>query len=349
MSEGKAKVEQRTECVYSKHSPLCLTMDKAGVPPDPRWRTAIMNLRGLEYLPWLTMKQRAESQALLMDLLRDKDFSDQRYEDLTKALDAVVTAPYREKLEEALKETTELIRDVEDVLGRRTGDVQELEEYAVETVRAGESPEKMVRKLRAAFHRVVKTMEEDASQLREIARTDSLTGLHNRRAFDEFMAALAERAGEQGLRPCLMMLDIDHFKVINDTYGHVIGDQALKVVAGKIGHSLKKHCGGEYHAFRYGGEEFTVVLPDMALDEAWDLAEAIRQTVERYRFTVRNASGDIMHKGIRFTVSIGLAQAKPDGRLVEAADAALYDAKITGRNRVSLFEGARRTSVSVKN
>lgn len=355
MSEGRAKADQRTVCVFSKNNPLCRSMDEAGVPSDPRWRTLVLNLRGLEYVPWLTRRQRAESQALLLDLLREGDFSDQRYADVTKALEEVSAAPYRQKLEAALQETSALVRDVEQLLGRRTDDVHGLEEYTVETVMAGESPEQMVRKLRGAFHKVLEAMEEDANQLQELARIDALTGLHNRRAFDEFMAELSVQAEKQGLEPCMMMLDIDHFKSINDTYGHVIGDQALKVVAGKIRQCLDKHCRSEHHAFRYGGEEFAVVLPDMSLDAVWELAERMRKTVERYHFTVRNAGGEVMHKGVKFTVSIGMAQAAPARghglaeSLLESADAALYDAKATGRNRVSLFEGSRTRPGMVKN
>ncbi len=142
------------------------------------------------------------------------------------------------------------------------------------------------------------------------------------------------------------MLDIDHFKNFNDTYGHRIGDQALATAAKLIrahGDEMTKD-GIAYLPARYGGEEFVVILPRSNKVRAETIAEQLRRMIERYNFMIRDTHGEVLKRGIRITVSIGVAQMSDKWKgafadnLVESADRALYQAKGAGRNRVAVFE-----------
>jgi diguanylate cyclase (GGDEF)-like protein len=167
-----------------------------------------------------------------------------------------------------------------------------------------------------------------------LARTDGITGLNNRRAFDEILNQEWRRAKRMQSVLSLLFMDIDWFKSYNDTYGHQAGDKALMAVAGAIAGVI--HRPADYSA-RYGGEEFVVVLPDTGPDDARRMAEKVRLAVD---------SLGIDHVGSRYgriTISVGVATSTPasDGdanSLVRAADQALYGAKTAGRNGVVQFE-----------
>lgn len=165
-------------------------------------------------------------------------------------------------------------------------------------------------------------------QLQQQATQDSLTGLYNRRYLDETLPRELQRARRHGYPVCLVMLDIDHFKYFNDTYGHDAGDTLLRAV----GSFLRQNTRGDDVACRYGGEEFILVLPGASLESMRLRTEKIRRGIQAL---------NIQHEGQELgtvTASLGVA-IFPDHRqtaidLVRVADAALYDAKRTGRNRV---------------
>jgi diguanylate cyclase (GGDEF)-like protein len=167
---------------------------------------------------------------------------------------------------------------------------------------------------------------------REAAIHDALTGLHNRRAFNESLERSVARQDRQGGSFVLLLLDIDHFKRLNDTFGHPAGDAALRNTA----QLLERHLRKSDLAARYGGEEFAVILASTDRAGGLHLAEKVRSTVE---------GGHLVFDGARLsvTVSVGMAVWPEDGReaaaLVAAADRALYAAKQAGRNRV--VEAAR--------
>ena len=173
-----------------------------------------------------------------------------------------------------------------------------------------------------------------------MAFRDELTGIPSRRALNEQLAGL-------GNRYTIAMLDVDHFKKFNDTYGHDLGDQVLKMVAAHIA-----RVGGGGKAFRYGGEEFTVLFPGKDVEDAIPHLEEVREDIESYRMALRGASrparprrakrqrgGWRGRNAVSVTVSIGVAER--NGRfdtpqeVIEAADRALYRAKEKGRNRLS--------------
>ena len=171
---------------------------------------------------------------------------------------------------------------------------------------------------------------QEREMQRRIAAHDGLTGLYNRRAFNELLStAIANEDRRETGRLGLVILDIDHFKKLNDTYGHPAGDAALRSLARLLGQHLRK---GDLAA-RYGGEEFAVILPASDEARAAQAAERLRSALHKHRF---------VHGGSRIALSasFGVAIWPADGReaeaLVAAADRALYEAKQGGRNRVAL-------------
>jgi diguanylate cyclase len=153
------------------------------------------------------------------------------------------------------------------------------------------------------------------------AYTDALTGLANKRAFYEETAALALQATPYSI----LVIDVDHFKKVNDTYGHEAGDDVLKTIAASIARSLPL----KGQAFRLGGEEFVALLVGMESDAAFRVAEIVREAISKMTINAGK------HR-VRSTVSIGLADNRADAkppRVVAAADTALYIAKASGRNR----------------
>ncbi len=165
------------------------------------------------------------------------------------------------------------------------------------------------------------------------ARTDVLTGLANRRAFQEEVTRRIVEYREMHKPFAMLILDIDRFKRINDVYGHPVGDEVLRVV----GATLMANARSQDFVARYGGEEFTVLMPETSLDEARLQAELIRKAVENARFRVENES-------LVVTVSAGVAEVTPPGdvaSLIQRTDEALYAAKQAGRNCVFLHDGTR--------
>jgi diguanylate cyclase (GGDEF)-like protein/PAS domain S-box-containing protein len=166
--------------------------------------------------------------------------------------------------------------------------------------------------------------------LQELAVRDGLTALYNRRYLDETLEREVSRARREGNPLSLVMLDIDHFKRVNDTYGHQAGDEVLRVLAATLMADIRT----EDIACRYGGEEFLILLPGMPLASAMERAERWRKSVEELSI----AHG---HLAIGFTISLGVAAYPEHGKtpddLTRCADQALYRAKHEGRNRVVMF------------
>jgi diguanylate cyclase (GGDEF)-like protein len=170
-------------------------------------------------------------------------------------------------------------------------------------------------------------------QVRRMATTDSLTGIANRAAFDNALSAEIGRASRLRDDVSLLMLDIDHFKRLNDAHGHQLGDQVLRLV----GTTLKHVCREFDTPARYGGEEFGILLPSTSKEQAMEAAERIRTSIAE------------MPSGLDVTVSVGVATFPFDGAdpntLVGAADKALYASKRNGRNQVTAAETADLASL----
>lgn len=175
----------------------------------------------------------------------------------------------------------------------------------------------------------VEELRRELATVREAAMTDGLTQLANRRTFDLRMEAAVKglAQGAPGPAPALILLDIDHFKRINDTAGHVFGDRVLRAVAD----ALKANLKGRDLVARYGGEEFAVLLERTRLDDAATLAESLRQAVAGIRI---RRSGSVVAE-VRVSCGVGaLLVGESPTAFVDRVDAALYKAKRAGRNRV---------------
>jgi diguanylate cyclase (GGDEF)-like protein/PAS domain S-box-containing protein len=175
-------------------------------------------------------------------------------------------------------------------------------------------------------------LEEVNVMLQQLSSIDGLTSIANRRYFDESLEREWRRAIRKKTELSLVMIDIDHFKSFNDTYGHLSGDECIKSVAQVLNSSVNRP--GDLAA-RFGGEEFVVMLPDTEPDGALKVARLIRDTIEALQIT-HGGSPDNKY----VTVSLGVATISPELKndskeLVFAADQALYEAKENGRNRVS--------------
>ena len=175
----------------------------------------------------------------------------------------------------------------------------------------------------------ISNLQQSLEAIRAESLTDPLTGLGNRKYFDRSLEAAVANAIETGEPLSLMMFDIDHFKSFNDSYGHLTGDQVLRLV----GMSLKQSIKGQDITARYGGEEFAVVLPNTALRQALTVADHVRRAVMSKELK-KKSTGEILG---RVTISVGVSMLKEGDdidSLIERADACLYAAKRGGRNRV---------------
>ncbi len=177
--------------------------------------------------------------------------------------------------------------------------------------------------------RYTQKLRQSVQESIELAVTDPLTGLHNRRYLETHLSGLVDKVGNRGKALTILALDIDHFKSINDTFGHDVGDRVLQEFAQRVQTEVR----GLDLVSRTGGEEFIVVLPYTNTDQARLIAERIRESVSKQQF---EAGGDC--EPLDVTVSIGVSALddpldQPDD-LLKRADLALYDAKRGGRNRV---------------
>jgi diguanylate cyclase (GGDEF)-like protein len=174
-------------------------------------------------------------------------------------------------------------------------------------------------------------LRERAGEFEQLSVTDPLTGLLNRRYIETRLLEEIRRSNRNGSPMSFLMIDVDHFKSYNDEFGHPAGDDALKMV----GHVMRQTLRGADVAARFGGEEFSILLPQTTADEAAAIAERLRANIQNTNFPHR-----------RVTVSVGIASCSADlcisADLISAADKALYEAKRKGRNRVQSFDDLNR-------
>lgn len=172
-------------------------------------------------------------------------------------------------------------------------------------------------------------LRQELAQAREIAKTDALTGLSNRRAFDQKLDEHIEAFKQNDSELCLLLLDIDHFKQVNDTFGHQMGDNVLRYTA----NLMKLHIAEHHCAARYGGEEMAIIMPNTPFKKAMEIAEKIRCSLAQHPLKRKNSKESIG----KVTISIGVSGFKMNDStesLIERADKALYRAKNNGRNQV---------------
>ncbi len=216
-----------------------------------------------------------------------------------------------------------------DALDSGKADVRLLVQKLSAATRAIQARNKKLEEQLATSMQEVEAIRGRMETVRKESLTDALTGLANRRSFDETAARAIETAVTEGRPLSLVICDVDHFKKFNDTYGHPIGDQVLRLV----GQCLKINVKGKDTAARFGGEEFVVILPQTALAQAAHVANEIRKTVETKKIVQKSTGRDMG----TVTLSLGVAVLRPGetvADLLNRADACLYAAKRAGRNRV---------------
>ncbi len=237
-------------------------------------------------------------------------------------------------LDRAQREAGDYGRTLTDFAGLMTsaGGLDELRSMITSLVagtrRMVEQNRLMSAELKATSHEI-DAMRRNLEMVRKESLTDALTGLLNRKGLDLQLRAALDGENETGEPVSLLMADIDHFKKFNDTYGHLTGDEVLRLVARVLRDCVK----GRDVVARYGGEEFAVVLPETGTGNAATVAEQIRAALSKRRLVRRNAGVTLGS----VTVSIGVAshlQGEGPADLISRADDALYRAKHAGRNRV---------------
>ncbi len=193
-------------------------------------------------------------------------------------------------------------------------------------------PEEMAARVRTLIRqkRYTDFLRHNLDHSLELAVTDPLTGLHNRRYMAGQLGALVRRATHPGGEPVsALLIDIDHFKRVNDTFGHDVGDEVLREFAVRLATNVRAID----LACRLGGEEFVVIMPDSDLAAAYKVAERLRLHISGSPFRVQGAD-----EALAVTVSIGVAVTGAEGdtpdALIKRADSAVYDAKRAGRNQV---------------
>jgi two-component system cell cycle response regulator len=219
-----------------------------------------------------------------------------------------------------------LIADHEDTARVLRGLDLGVNDYLVRPIDRNELVARVMTQVRRK--RYADRLRTNVQQSMELALTDSLTGLYNRRYMETHLETLIEKASHTERPLALVMIDIDHFKPINDTYGHDAGDEVLRQFAGRLQASVR----GIDLACRYGGEEFVVVMPDADLSVARAVGERLRRNISAEPFPVSKGA-----KKLDVTISVGIAMRRDgDGAdtILKRADEALYQAKRDGRNRV---------------
>ncbi len=239
-----------------------------------------------------------------------------------------------DNMAEGLSEHSSQIKEASDNLN---ADVESPDTVLAAVTKLLAANDSLQQQLDEASHRLDDQQRELETRAAE-ARTDALTGLANRRAFDDALELARKRFAEQDEPVCVMMLDVDHFKKFNDTHGHQAGDETLREVARLV----KEAIGDEGLATRYGGEEFAVIFPESHAQQILWIAEHARTTIADQQFSFEGVD-------LRVTVSVGLAELRSDETIqdvVRRADEALYTSKEAGRNCGHFHDGQKHIPLS---
>ncbi len=315
-------------------------MSKHQVPVTPR-NYAVW----FEYVRGNNPELKAELQSLIdAGTHFTAQLNEQLFEKYASGCNTDLFLKIRNEMTELMADVASSLRDVDDDTRRfgdqldkvvedmqrcsRLDELRKLLRSLVEETRNIRRSTQLLHEHLDAKSQEIALLQEELDLERKRASTDPLTGLANRRTFTEALARYAE-SGPAPDTLALLMIDIDHFKNLNDTHGHLIGDRVIRFLA----QVLKQHTKGGDLAARYGGEEFVVLLPDTGLKGATVVAEKIRTAMADARLVRSDNQRPLGH----ITVSIGVATCQPGEdplELINRADQALYQAKQAGRNRV---------------
>lgn len=334
---------------------LSALFDAAGIPKEGCWRAVyrvIFDVKIHEMLDKENTIARKRLEPVVIQALenaKNEDFSQKALLDLIRQYHSTYFSLCHNQLADALNELDTFADEFKTMSLERQKNVEELQSDTVSAVESDLSLQDKIKLIKARFKETISMFQQDMMALDRMNNTDHLTGVYNRRFFDEQLDIEVFRALREKTWLHLLMIDIDNFKAFNDTYGHLVGDQALKTIAKNI----QAICFDEtarteipFFPTRYGGEEFAVILPAIGQKEVLDMAEFIRAKISDYTFVIRNNKGTIKHKDLNLTVSIGVASLNHSHEqeqgilsLIKNADAAMYKAKKEGKNRVESKPG----------
>jgi diguanylate cyclase len=241
------------------------------------------------------------------------------------------------KLTEQLSRLTDAFRvNDPDVIRKEAAGIAEIAREAMERRRQREAEQL------ATLSDKITRLRDELQIAREQAARDPLTQLHNRSALDTHLERVSDLAFLLNSSPCLLMIDVDHFKQINDQHGHASGDEVLRRIADAL---VRQFLRREDFVARYGGEEFVVVIPDSTLQSAKKRAERVREAVEDLVIDLSPKTK------VQITISVGmscLAEGDNGKSWLARADAALYEAKAQGRNKVQVAAFPRHSLASLR-
>ena len=304
------------ECVYepvSQHHESSISSEKY------KNRTKILSLANKISGAYHGSKRINKYNSIKKIFKRDHDLSDEKIE---KLIDTVAESSLElfstfEIEPGSMRPYSQILQDANQELGKLVYSYEQLLMSFKEEKERAES--------------LAKELREKNEKLRNLSVRDSLTGLFNHKYFQEYLDNEIARSNRYQRSFSLIIFDLDHFKLINDSHGHRIGDAVLKKISDAVYSLIRKN---DVPA-RYGGEEFAIILPETSLEGCIIIAEKIRKTVENLEFNTNSSSFHV-------TVSVGAASYLPDGKrktkaeLIDAVDAAMYHAKENGRNRLSV-------------
>ncbi len=334
---------------------LSSLFDAIGVPGDICWRAVFQMIfdPGFKGYPGAGQENNRQKMEQVMHqalhIAKRSAYSKTTLLDLIKECNMAFVSVCHKELSDALNDLDEFAREFKSICLTRQGNIETLEKETLETVASELSIRDKIRQVKIRFTHTIEQFQADVVKLDHLNNTDHLTGLYNRRFFDRQLMQEVDQALAEKTWLHLLMVDIDDFKRFNDTYGHQIGDQALKTVAKHIRAACQaesENIGIYFFPTRYGGEEFAVILPAVEPGQAITIAEVIRKKIYQYTFVIRTSDGTIKHKGLNLSVTIGgaaLDHKKSAGAvsrrdiLVKEADAAMYAAKRAGKNQVKIW------------
>lgn len=351
----KASINALAEVFYSEGSvsrnQLNRLFDEAEVPPSVCWRGILGLMLGcnVEFPPGLdrgrTRPKLEKGMNQALKIISAGQYSELELLELVNCYNSAFVSVCHAELSDALIELEGFTKEFKSVCKDRQGNIAVLQKQTLETVESDLEIREKIKVIKTRFRQTIELFKADVVKLDRMNHTDHLTRLYNRRFFDKQLAVEVKQALKEKTWLHLLMIDIDDFKHFNDTYGHLIGDQALKTVAKhirKVCDAASEVSGIDFFPTRYGGEEFAVILPAVETVQAGTIAEGIRKKIFDYTFVIRRTDGTIKHKGLKLTVSIGVAalahgvdeNAMAGEVLIKKADENLFNAKNSGKNRV---------------
>ena len=318
-------VKSKESSVNCKNTYLKLfdMFDKAGVPPETRWRSLLLFFREMKDYHFLDEEQKIAILAQMEDLLKNRHYSD-------------------EQLVSTIRKCSEIFSK----LSSRYGDIAHLEKESLSIVAENGDSTVMLEKLQSAFHRVKVLFEEDICNLENLAFIDPLTQVANRLSLDLFIKNSTARWHEEGQPFALALFDIDHFKTFNDTYGHLIGDQVLKVVGSHLRRAREEiDTDTDALAARFGGDEFALVASGANAHLLPEIISRFCKAIKNFNLLIRDTEGNVEKNNLHITVSAGIAvldakapQIQTAEQLFDRADKALYHAKHNARSRAVVLK-----------